>query len=122
MHDANRSATLPLRGHRLGQGMRRLLLRAVKSQCTVQISEGARSDIERYNRRRAARKLEQLGLVRLDLIQVPHPEGRLDFRPRLLMELTDLGWQVADTFRRELECGRRVRWARLDRRLALTDQ
>jgi len=59
--------------------------------------------------RRALRKLERLGLVEL-----LYSEPRWPSRRRLLMyDLTSLGRLVVNTYRAELESGKRIRWAKL---------
>lgn len=59
--------------------------------------------------RRALRKLERLGLV-----EVLYSEPIWGQMHKLLKyDLTDLGRLVVDTFRHELETGKRIRWAKL---------
>jgi hypothetical protein len=71
--------------------------------------------------RRAAGKLERAGLITDDgaggIRQRPNPRGVFRDSTRTSYEkavrLTDLGRLVVDTFRRELETDKRIRWAKL---------
>ena len=111
---------------RLSQRRRDLLTRAAIAPMPV--SEGAATTSKAWGHRYAAHGLQRLGLAELPRLDGVSRDGRqyrtwpnknINHGGGLLhVVLTDLGRLVVEVYRRELETGRPIRWAKLKRHLA----
>jgi hypothetical protein len=108
---SDQEALLPeLRGVRLGRWERHLLLSAPPpgsgkpGTITGMFHVTGPTRAERQAKFRAARKLEDLGLV--------HYAKQLRAERGVYIELAPLGAVVVKRYRRELQEGRRIRWPR----------